>query len=85
MPKVYISQEERRKDAYRRRIKKLIVGKMAELGIKQKELAQLLGLSEGGISIAISHGSLSLIQMIQLDEILHFDEHDLKWLFTKEG
>ena len=85
MPKVYINQTERTKDAYRRRIKGLIGGKMAELGIKQKELARLLGISEGAISIAIKNGTLSLIQMIQLDEVLHFDESDLKRLFAKEG
>ena len=85
MPKVYINQTERTKDAYRRRIKGLIGGKMAELGLKQKELARLLGISEGAISIAIKNGTLSLIQMIQLDEVLHFDESDLKRLFAKEG
>ena len=85
MPKAYIDQNERTKDAYRRRIKNLIGGKMAEMGIKQKELARLLGLTEGAISVAIKNGTLSLIQMIQLDEVLHFDEYDLKRLFTKEG
>ena len=81
MPKVYLNQEERRKDAYRRRIKNLIKGKMAELGHKNKDLVRPLGISESGISRALTSGSLSLLQMMQLNDLLQFNESDLARLF----
>ena len=65
MPKVYISQTEKTKDAYRRKVKTLIKAKMAEQEIRQKDLAKYLGVTEGAVSQMIANGTLSIIQLLQ--------------------
>ena len=83
MPKVYTSQRERAEAEYRRRIRTVIKSRMAGENLKQNDLATALGISQGGISQAIRNGSLSLVQMIQLDGILHFTDFDMKTLFGR--
>ena len=83
MPKVYISQTEKTKDAYRRKVKTLIKAKMAEQEIKQKDLAKYLGVTEGAVSQMIANGTLSIIQLLQLDKVLNFNTSDLSKLFGR--
>ena len=83
MPKVYISQTEKTKDAYRRKVKTLIKAKMAEQEIRQKDLAKYLGVTEGAVSQMIANGTLSIIQLLQLDKVLQFDMNDLSKLFGR--
>ena len=67
---------------YKQRIKRMLRGKLTELGIKQKEIAHRLDLSEGAVSKMLTKGNLSVIQLIQLDEIFHFDPEDIEILFN---
>ena len=83
MPKVYISQTEKNKDAYRRKIKALLKTKMAEQEIRQKDLAEYLGVTEGAVSQMIANGTLSIIQLLQLDKVLNFNTSDLSKLFGR--
>lgn len=83
MPKVYISQEQRERELYRRRIKSVIKGRTAELGLKQKHIAEALGLTQAAVSIALNNGSLSMFQMIKLDTLLHFTPHEFEKLFGR--
>lgn len=83
MPKVYISERQRATESYKRRIKALIKAKMAETGISQGEIAERLGVSQQNISYSLNHGSLSIIQLIQLDGLLKFTEGDIIKLFER--
>lgn len=83
MPKVYISERQRAQESYKRRIKALIKAKMAEMGISQGEIAERLGVSQQSISYGLKHGSLSIIQLIQLDGLLQFTEVDINKLFER--
>ena len=81
MPKVYITERQRAIESYKRRIHALIKAKMAEMGISQGEIAERLGVSQQSISYSLKHGSLSLLQMMQLNDLLQFSESDLAHLF----
>ena len=83
MPRVYISQTEKNKDAYRRKVKVLLKAKMAEQEIRQKDLAEYLGVTEGAVSQMIANGTLSIIQLLQLDKVLNFNTSDLSKLFGR--
>jgi predicted transcriptional regulator len=83
MPKVYISERQRTTESYKRRIKALIKAKMAEMGISQGEIAERLGVSQQSISYGLKHGSLSIIQLIQLDGLLRFTDADINKLFER--
>lgn len=83
MPKVYISERQRVTESYKRRIHALIKAKMAEMGISQGEIAERLGVSQQSISYSLKHGSLSIIQLIQLDGLLQFTEGDISKLFER--
>ena len=83
MSKVYISERQRATESYKRRIKALIKAKMAETGISQGEIAERLGVSQQSISYGLKHGSLSIIQLIQLDGLLQFTEGDISKLFER--
>jgi predicted transcriptional regulator len=83
MPKVYISERQRTEESYKRRIKALIKAKMAEMGISQGEIAERLGVSQQSISYGLKHGSLSIIQLIQLDGLLRFTDADINKLFER--
>lgn len=83
MPKVYISDRQRAQESYKRRIKALIKAKMAEHDIKQRDVAEKLGVTQGAVSQMIRNGSLSIIQLIQLDSLLQFTDGDLNKLFER--
>ena len=83
MPRVYISQTEKNKDAYRRKIKALLKTKMAEQEIRQKDLAEYLGVTEGAVFQMIANGTMSIIQLLQLDKLLNFNSSDLSKLFGR--
>lgn len=83
MPKVYISERQRATESYKRRIKALIKAKMAEHEITQNDIAKALGIEQAAVSKNINHGSLSLLQLIQLDGLLKFTEGDISKLFER--
>lgn len=83
MPKVYLSKRQMIEESYKRRIHALIKAKMAEMGISQGEIAERLGVSQQSISYSLKHGSLSIIQLIQLDGLLQFTEGDISKLFER--
>ena len=83
MPKVYISERQRVTESYKRRIKALIKAKMAECDVTQSDIADKLGISQAAISYGINHGSLSIIQLIQLDGLLRFTDADISRLFQR--
>ena len=83
MPKVYISDRQRAQESYKRRIHALIKAKMAEMDISQGEIAERLGVSQQSISYSLKHGSLSIIQLIQLDGLLRFTDADINKLFER--
>lgn len=79
MPATYLLNKEYE---YRQRVKRMLHGKIAELDIKQKDIAYMLGLTEGAVSKMLTKGNLSVIQLIQLDELFHFDPEDIEILFN---
>ena len=79
MPATYLLNKQYE---YKQRIKRMLHGKMAECDIKQKDIAFRLGLTEGAVSKMLTKGNLSVIQLIQLDEIFHFDPEDIEILFN---
>lgn len=84
MPRVYITQEQRDCE----KIKKVIRSRMAFLGYKDIEVAEMLGLSRQTFSYRILHGAFSIPDFIALHRILHFTAHDLEAMigrFGKEG
>ena len=81
MPRVYTTKEERNKAKVKRWIKSII----ARRGIQQKAMAISMGLSQQGLSAAITRGSVSLVQLLDMHKELHFTERDLKDLFGKFG
>ena len=83
MPKVYISDRQRAQESYKRRIKALIKAKMAECDVTQSDIADKLGVTQAAISYSLNHGSLSIIQLIQLDGLLKFTEGDIIKLFER--
>ena len=83
MPKVYLSERQRTTESYKRRIHALIKSKMAEMDISQGEIAERLGVSQQSISYGLKNGSLSIIQLIQLDGLLKFTEGDISKLFER--
>ena len=83
MPKVYLSERQRATESYKRRIHALIKAKMVEMDIKQKDIAYYLGIDESTVSRMLSKGSLSIIQLIQLDGLLKFTEGDISKLFER--
>lgn len=83
MPKVYISERQRTTESYKRRIKALIKAKMAECDVTQSDIADKLGITQAAISYGINHGSLSIIQLIQLDGLLRFTDADISRLFQR--
>ena len=83
MPKVYLSKRQMIEESYKRRIKALIKAKMAEHDVKQKDVAEKLGITQGAVSQTIRNGSLSIIQLIQLDGLLRFTEGDIIKLFER--
>ena len=83
MPKVYISDRQRAQESYKRRIKALIKAKMAECDVTQSDIADKLGVTQAAISYGINHGSLSIIQLIQLDGLLQFTDTDINKLFER--
>ena len=60
----------------------MLHNKIIECDIKQKEIAVRLGLTEGAVSKMLTKGNLSVIQLIQLDELFHFDPEDIEILFN---
>ena len=56
--------------------------KVIEMDIKQKDIAFKLGLTEGAVSKMLTKGNLSVIQLIQLDELFHFNPEDIEILFN---
>lgn len=83
MPKVYISERQRTTESYKRRIKALIKAKMVEHDVKQRDVAEKLGITQGAVSQTIRNGSLSIIQLIQLDGLLQFTDTDISRLFQR--
>lgn len=83
MPRVYISERQRAQESYKRRIKALIKAKMAECDVTQSDIADKLGVTQAAISYGINHGSLSIIQLIQLDGLLRFTDADINKLFER--
>lgn len=81
MPKVYISQEQKETERRRRAVRGLIRGKMGELKVKGKDAAKHIGLTPSAFSSSITNCSLSLIQFLKLNELLHFTDAELRVLF----
>lgn len=81
MPKVYLTQEKRNKTKVKRWLKSVL----ARRGIQQKAMAISMGLSQQGLSAAITRGSVSLVQLLDMHKELHFTERDFKDLFGKFG
>ena len=79
MPASYILNKQYE---YKQRIKRMLHNKIIECDIKQKDIAFMLGLTEGAVSKMLTKGNLSVIQLIQLDEIFHFDPEDIEILFN---
>lgn len=80
MPATYLLNKQYE---YKQRVKRMLRAKMAELDIKQKDIAYYLGIDESTVSRMLSKGSLSVIQLIQLDELFHFEESDFAILFNQ--
>jgi len=81
MPKAYLTQEERNKTKVCRWIKSII----ARRGMPQKFLAGRMGLSQQGLSAAITRGSVSLTQLMEMHRLLHFTKDDLEDLLGGFG
>ena len=79
MPATYLLNKQYE---YKQRIKRMLHNKIIECDIKQKEIAVRLGLTEGAVSKMLTKGNLSVIQLIQLDELFHFDPEDIDILFN---
>ena len=79
MPATYLLNKQYE---YKQRIKRMLHNKIIECDIKQKEIAVRLGLTEGAVSKMLTKGNLSVIQLIQLDELFHFDPEDIEILFN---
>ena len=79
MPATYLLNKEYE---YRQRVKRMLRHKVIEMDIKQKDIAFKLGLTEGAVSKMLTKGNLSVIQLIQLDELFHFNPEDIEILFN---
>lgn len=75
--------KQKKEDGYRKRIREVVKGRIAAEGIKQKTIAQHMGLTPAAISKAITGGTLSLIQLLELDSLLHFSSDDMERLFKR--
>ena len=73
MPRVYTTKEERNKAKVKRWLKSIL----ARRGIQQKAMAISMGLSQQGLSAAITRGSVSLTQLMEMHRLLHFTKDDL--------
>lgn len=82
MPRVYITQEQRKREQRMNAIRKLIKGKLAEEGVKGKDAAEHIGLTPSAFSNSVKSCSLSLLQFCKLHEVLHFNEADLRTIFS---
>lgn len=81
MPRVYTTKEERNKAKVKRWLKSVL----ARRGVQQKAMAISMGLSQQGLSAAITRGSVSLVQLLDMHKQLHFTERDIGDLLGKLG
>lgn len=56
---------------------KMLNARMKELGVKQKDLADLLGLKRQVVQYKITHDSFSRKELIELQEILKLNSEEL--------
>ena len=56
---------------------KTLNARMKELGIKQKDLADLLGLKRQVVKYKITHDSFSRKELIELQEILQLNSEEI--------
>ena len=81
MPRVYTTKEERNKAKVKRWLKSIL----ARRGIQQKAMAISMRLSQQGLSAAITRGSVSLTQLMEMHRVLHFTKDDLEDLLGGFG
>ena len=56
---------------------KMLNARMKELGVKQKDLADLLGLRRQVVKYKITHDSFSRKELIELQEILKLNSEEI--------
>lgn len=56
---------------------KMLNARMKELGVKQKDLADLLGLKRQVVKYKITHDSFSRKELIELQEILQLNSEEI--------
>ena len=56
---------------------KMLNARMKELGVKQKDLADLLGLKRQVVKYKITHDSFSRKELIELQEILKLNSEEI--------
>jgi predicted transcriptional regulator len=54
-----------------------VLSRMKELGVKQKDLADLLGLKRQVVKYKITHDSFSRKELIELQEILKLNSEEI--------
>ena len=55
----------------------MLNARMKELGVKQKDLADLLGLKRQVVKYKITHDSFSRTELIELQEILQLNSEEI--------
>lgn len=80
MPKVYLSQSQRDKEAAKNRIRKLLKIKMAENDLNQADVAKELGLTQPAVSKMIRSGGMTVVQLIRLSGLLKLNNDDFNVL-----
>ena len=73
MPKVYQSAAERQQAKQNR----IIHGYMAERKIRQRQLAEVWGISQPSVSEKLSSGNITLIELWKANKLLQMDEQDI--------
>ena len=59
------------------RFKEAVLARMKELGVKQKDLAEMLGLTRQVVKYKIDHDSFTRQELIELQDILHMTSSEI--------
>lgn len=80
MPRTYLTEKKR----IEARIQRMITGQMNVLHLKQKDLADVWGITQPAAGYKIRNGSISLSEFIEANKVLQFTNEDLLQILRGE-
>lgn len=73
MPRTYLSERQR----ITARIQRMIIGQMAVLNLKQKDLAAVWGITQPAAGYKIRNGAITIAEFIEANKVLQFTDGEM--------